>query len=804
MGPTTWRKALAVFLSSMTAVFTGAPLIAQDAGGMTDNSGLIPFDQGFFAFEVESPLGTLKEVPIWDEIELMLDNPYQFALDPTVEGNPQGWPSYRLTQPRRRSFIYRTTACMSGSTPWNCEPCAPGSSGCAQFPLSRHLIHPLNYNHSTGEELRLLNPDFEELECADPTVSTDDCWQVAHELVQTGPNDWEFTFRYVPVEAGIERIEDDEAAIDFNSPIGPHDPATIANVDMFFVPGPSPSGPFPAVSDVPEGGLITGGDPGEPGYAGFGVRLNGPARDEQYSLPAVPGKTGPEHVLTASNRLFDPARGNIQPRNGAAQGLRKPSLRINPWGGPGEPGYTVNSEADLALDPTALVPSSENDYFRGTTRAQKLEARSAAAALGKALFWDMQVGSDSVQACGSCHFHAGTDNRTKNQTNPNVSGGDLTLDLHGGNQNSDLTREDFPFHRGPQDSSNDSGNAFGNVNDVASSMGVRFREFVDIPTPGPGALSACPDPPGTCVRTLLPDIGDDPPGGQSIDPVPLFQGLRRVEPRNTPTLFMAAMNFDNFWDGRARHDFNGGSVFGASDPQAHVYVATGGALLQGPLVATRQIIRFSSLASLTTGPALSNFEMSFNNRNWAKLGKKMLQGVLQGGLRVSRVTPLANQLVARNDSVLGLYSNQGGSACATLPIVDRVLNAGGTAVGKPGLCISYPGLIRRAFYPQLWASGVRRLRGCYTDGNAGIHPNQCAPGTVAIPVLQRWRGRRFARRPVRQLCAHDRERHSYSERHQPVFPDGSQPAAVLRAVGPGLGDDAGAGRLADGPILRRQ
>jgi cytochrome c peroxidase len=27
--------------------------------------------------------------------------------------------------------------------------------------------------------------------------------------------------------------------------------------------------------------------------------------------------------------------------------------------------------------------------------------------LGKALFWDMQVGSDSRTACASCHFHAG-------------------------------------------------------------------------------------------------------------------------------------------------------------------------------------------------------------------------------------------------------------------------------------------------------------------------------------------------------------------------------------------------------------
>jgi cytochrome c peroxidase len=47
-----------------------------------------------------------------------------------------------------------------------------------------------------------------------------------------------------------------------------------------------------------------------------------------------------------------------------------------------------------------------------------IKNREAAVQLGKALFWDMQVGSDGVQACASCHFHAGTDNRTKNALNP--------------------------------------------------------------------------------------------------------------------------------------------------------------------------------------------------------------------------------------------------------------------------------------------------------------------------------------------------------------------------------------------------
>ena len=52
------------------------------------------------------------------------------------------------------------------------------------------------------------------------------------------------------------------------------------------------------------------------------------------------------------------------------------------------------------------------------------------------------------------------------------------------------------------------------------------------------------------------------------DPVPVNEGVRRVEPRNTPTFHGAAFNFDNFWDGRARFSFNGGSVFGPSDPTA--------------------------------------------------------------------------------------------------------------------------------------------------------------------------------------------------------------------------------------------
>jgi cytochrome c peroxidase len=35
--------------------------------------------------------------------------------------------------------------------------------------------------------------------------------------------------------------------------------------------------------------------------------------------------------------------------------------------------------------------------------------------LGKALYWDMQLSSDSRVACVSCHFHAGADHRLYNR-----------------------------------------------------------------------------------------------------------------------------------------------------------------------------------------------------------------------------------------------------------------------------------------------------------------------------------------------------------------------------------------------------
>ena len=335
--------------------------------------------------------------------------------------------------------------------------------------------------------------------------------------------------------------------------------------------------------------------------------------------------------------------------------------------------------------------------------------RGAAEILGKALFWDMQVGSDGIQACGTCHFVAGVDHRTKNQLNPNTEAviPDHTLQVAGPNQ--DVTADMFPFHevQNPLLPSEGDPNqvVLRDSNDVMSSMGVsEMTEFVDVLVGADGFHD-----PFMGVAALKPDVGNPIP-----EPIEAFidsegNKLRRVEPRHTPTMHGAAFFMDVFWDGRARTNFNGGSVFGAADPGFHVHVNSGGSLmpLYSPEEETLEAevplegwtegeapirIKFSGLASQATGPPLSEFEMAFRGRNWQKLGKKLLQ---------EGVTPLANQLVDSTDSRLGAYSNQGGANC----------DLADTEEGKPGLCISYKDLIELAFEPALWNNVEQHLAG---------------------------------------------------------------------------------------------
>src|ERR1044071_4147978 len=112
---------------------------------------------------------------------------------------------------------------------------------------------------------------------------------------------------------------------------------------------------------------------------------------------------------------------------------------------------------------TVKIPEPPNldRYVRG---------RAALVVLGKALFWDMQVGSDGRTACATCHFHAGADHRIQNQLS--IAGGAAPV-------NRLLVAQDFPFHA----LSNPNDNRSPVVRDstiVVGSAGVFRRIFKDV------------------------------------------------------------------------------------------------------------------------------------------------------------------------------------------------------------------------------------------------------------------------------------------------------------------------------------
>lgn len=303
---------------------------------------------------------------------------------------------------------------------------------------------------------------------------------------------------------------------------------------------------------------------------------------------------------------------------------------------------------------TVTVP---RPFFLGNYIVDTTAGNAAAIRLGKALFWDMQVGSDGVQSCATCHFHAGADNRNRNQMNPDSLGGSVTFSPPDG-PNSTLTQASFPFHKLTDPDNDKSPLVRPSNKDVASSQGMRLAQFVDIK-------------PGSAVDVSSPLI--DPVWNLNLRGKRV--NIRRVEPRNTPTMINAAFNFANFWDGRANNIFNGVNPFGPADANGRVFVNNGTST--GPMSPQTVRLENASLASQAVGPPTSDFEMSFRGRTFPKIGKKMLS-----------LTPLAKQTVSPQDSVLGTLAN--------LP-------------PNKGLTTTYAALIQAAFRPQYWNNTTEHL-----------------------------------------------------------------------------------------------
>ncbi len=324
--------------------------------------------------------------------------------------------------------------------------------------------------------------------------------------------------------------------------------------------------------------------------------------------------------------------------------------------------------------------------------------KDAAIALGKALFWDMQVGGDGKTACATCHWHAGADVRTKNTLNPGAPGSafghqtsegpDLAADALANFPGVNLKLEsgDFPFHRleNMDFPESDSNPVIFDSKKVVGSQGVVSKNFVNIVE------------------------GNPVDNGQTtVHPVFNIDGtnVRQVTGRNAPTTINAVFFDRSFWDGRANRYFNGVNPFGNLDPDAKVLKYSTTQKETSKITGYRWVIKWwgwwptwsyepivsttyeetqslepvsilidnAALASQAVGPPNNEVEMSWNGRTFSELGRKMFS-----------LHPLALQAVHSDDSVLGSYASHSGRGLKN----DH----------------SYAAMVREAFQPEWWSA----------------------------------------------------------------------------------------------------
>ena len=289
----------------------------------------------------------------------------------------------------------------------------------------------------------------------------------------------------------------------------------------------------------------------------------------------------------------------------------------------------------LAALNTLAVPAQPDiqRFIKDSTAAKKL---------GKALFWDMQAGSDGRTACATCHYDAGSDNRSRNQINPR--GG--SFNFRGKTANAQLTAGDFPLHQLADPNDANSAVTF-DTDNVVGSQGVMPSTFTGVNEGDPFDAQSF--------------------AGVDADFHVGSVNVRRTTGRNAPSVINAVFNNRSFWDGRAQNEFNGVDPFGNRDVDARV----GQVNASGGVDKVAVSIANSSLASQADGPPGNPVEMSSDGRTLSDIGKKLLS-----------VRPLASQQISTSDSLLG----------------------GDAAASGMGLKTNYADMIRDAFQSDWWNS----------------------------------------------------------------------------------------------------
>ena len=248
----------------------------------------------------------------------------------------------------------------------------------------------------------------------------------------------------------------------------------------------------------------------------------------------------------------------------------------------GHGGGIVKSQGTPPSLDTAPVPRPPN-------LGSFVKNEAVAIQLGKALFWDQQVGSDGRTACATCHHAAGVDPRVINTMHPGRVNGVMDHVDAGGRMLPSM----FPIAG----------------DDIVGSQGVVDNNFVSI------------------------NVGGAVDNG-ILTPHPVFGTNPQVTGRQAPSSINAVFNETNFWDGRAANTFDGRTVGNAGASVLQVQA-------NGSVIPVLVALVDSSAASQAVGPPNSDVEMAWAGRSFPDIWKKLLA-----------LRPLGSQRVHPQDSVL--------------------------------------------------------------------------------------------------------------------------------------------------------
>ena len=359
------------------------------------------------------------------------------------------------------------------------------------------------------------------------------------------------------------------------------------------------------------------------------------------------------------------------------------------------------------------VPKKVRDGEKTVTKMEKTARRAdlnefivdfaAAEALGKAFFWDMQAGSDFRRengkfigtACASCHYRFGVDARdTQTLRIPTVVWDQHKLHpKHPLSHNQEQEKFDArrnattqiktrnelyqqrkkqPFNKQGEFEAGDDGvtnedSPTTSFSTIVGSQGVQPRVFQGLNPKPFDPTSAADWKSEISTERVSKRVGDGKPEWQ------MFQKERmsfeQITGINAPSMINSCFSNRLFYNGRAESTFNGFSQFGDADKREVIHVRRH----DGKIVPIQIALTNAALASQAVVPIVNSVEMSYLNRTFPDLAKKMIDAPVLG-----------YQEVADEDSHLGKYKKEG-------------------LVG-PGS--AYRKLIQQAFRPEWWDGSI--------------------------------------------------------------------------------------------------